>query len=60
MPLTTARGTSYVISGPSRLSFLKNGPYYDVNRGVEPDYVISSYERFYDREALAEYIRSLY
>ena len=60
MPLTTAWGTSYVISGPSRLSFLKNGSYYDVDRGVEPDYVISSYERYYDREALVEYIHSLY
>ena len=60
LPLTTAWGTSYVISGPERISFMKNGSYYDVDKGVEPDYVISSYERFYDREALAEYIRNLY
>ena len=60
LPLTTAWGTSYVTSSPNRLSFLKNGSYYDVDKGVEPDYVISSYERYYDREALAEYIRSLY
>ena len=60
LPLTTAWGTSYNTSGPNRLSFMKNGSYYDVDRGVEPDYVISSYERFYDREALAEYIRNLY
>ena len=25
-----------------------------------PDYVISSYDRYYDREALAEFIRNLY
>ena len=60
LPLTTAWGTSYVISGPERLSFLKNGSYYDVDRGVEPDYVISSYDRYYDREALVEYINHLY
>ena len=60
LPLTTAWGTSYLISGPNRLSFMKNGSYYDVDRGVEPDYVISSYDRYYDREALAEYINSLY
>ena len=60
LPLTTAWGTSYVTSGPIRLSFLKNGSYYDADRGVEPDYVISSYEHYYDREALVEYINSLY
>ena len=60
LPMTTAWGTSYVTSGPNRLSFLKNGAYYDVDKGVDPDYVISSYERYYDREALVEYINSLY
>ena len=60
LPLTTAWGTSYNISGPYRLSFMKNGSYYDVDRGVEPDYPISSYDRYYDREALVEYINSLY
>ena len=60
LPLTTAWGTSYITSSPNRLSFLKNGSYYDVDKDVDPDYVISSYERYYDREALAEYIRSLY
>ena len=60
LPMTTAWGTSYVTSSPNRLSFLKNGAYYDVDKGVDPDYVISSYERYYDREALVEYINSLY
>ena len=60
LSLTTAWGTSYVTSGPNHLSFLKNGSYYDVDKGVEPDYVISSYDRYYDREALVEYINSLY
>ena len=59
-PMATAWGTSYAISGPTRLSFMKNGAYYDIDRGVEPDYVISSFERYYDREALIEFIHSLY
>ena len=60
LPLTTAWGTSYNISGRYRLSFMKNGSYYDVDRGVGLDYPISSYDRYYDWEALAEYIRNLY
>ena len=59
-PMTTAWGTSYAISGPTRLSFMKNGAYYDIDRGVEPDYMISSFEHYYDREALIEFIHSLY
>ena len=58
--LTTAWGTSFQISGSKRISFLKNGAYYDVDRGVEPDFIIMSYENFYDREALANYIDSLF
>ena len=32
---------------------------YDVDRGAEPDYVLTSPEKFYDRTALTEYINSL-
>ena len=35
-------------------------PYYDVDQGVEPDYIIRNYENFYNREALTEYINSLF
>ena len=59
-PMTTAWGTSFQISGIKRLSFTKNGAFYDVDRGVEPDYIINSYDHFYDREALAGYINSLF
>ena len=57
---TTAWGTSYQYSSPKRLSFVKNGAYYDVDQGVEPDHVIDSYDHFYDREALTEFIHGLY
>lgn len=59
-PVATAWGTTMSISGPHRISFTKNGSYYDVDRGVEPDYIIRSYEHFYDREALAEYLNGLF
>ena len=59
-PMVTAWGTSFAISGPFRLSFLKNGSYYDVDQGVEPDYVIRSFDHYYDREALTAYIDGLY
>ena len=59
-PMTTAWGTSFAVSGPLRLSFMINGAYYDVDKGVEPDYVIRTYDHLYDREALTNYINSLY
>ena len=57
-PLSTAWGTSFQISGPSRLSFLKNGSFYDIDTGVAPDYTISQPSRFYDHEALTDYINN--
>ena len=57
---STAWGTSFRISSYNRLSFVKNGAYYDVDKGVEPDHVIDRYEHYYDREALTEYIHNLY
>ena len=57
---TTAWGASYQYSSPKRLAFVKNGSYYDVDKGVEPDHVIDSYANFYDRDALTEFIHGLY
>ena len=59
-PLSTAWGTFFQISGPSRLSFLKNGSFYDIDTGVSPDFVISQPQKFYDHEALVEYIHNIY
>ena len=58
--MTTMWGTSYRTSGPKRISFVKNGAYYDVDRGVEPDYIIRSYQHFFDRQALTDYINQLF
>ena len=57
---SSAWGSSFRISSPKRLSFLKNGSFYDIDRGAEPDYQISAPEKFYDRQALTDYINSLY
>ena len=57
---TTAWGTSFRYSSSKRLAFVKNGAYYDVDQGVEPDYIINDYAHFYDREALTEFIHGLF
>ena len=59
-PLSTAWGTFFQISGASRMSFLKNGSFYDIDTGVSPDYTISQPKNFYNREALTEFINNIY
>ncbi|MBQ6502830.1 MAG: S41 family peptidase [Flexilinea sp.] len=59
-PLSTAWGTFFQISGSSRMSFLKNGSFYDIDTGVTPDYTITKPNKFYDHEALTDYINNLY
>ncbi len=59
LPLTTAYGTLFRISGPSRLAFTKNGSFYDIDQGAEPDFTLAFPESFYDREALNETLNDL-
>lgn len=58
--VATAWGTYFEISSNKRMSFLKNGVFYDIDQGIEPDYPIARVEHFYDRAALTEYINGLY
>ena len=58
--MSTAWGTSYQLSGVKRLSFVKNGAYYDVDQGVTPDVTLTRKSTYYDREKLAEIINNLY
>ena len=58
-PISSAWGTSFRISSPRRLSFMKNGSFYDIDRGAEPDFVLTNPAVYYDREALTDYINSL-
>ena len=60
MPLSTADGTRFDISGNRRLGYMKNGAVYNIDQGVNPDYPISVKERFYDRKSLTDYINSIY
>lgn len=58
-PLCTAGGSRYQVSGYRMFSVMKNGSFYDVDRGADPDYFIGDVNRFYDRKELTEYINSL-
>ena len=57
--MATPWGSTYQISSSNRLSFAKNGSYYDVDKGVDPDYFIRDYSNFFDREALTEIISGI-
>jgi hypothetical protein len=41
------------------ISFVKNGAYYSVDQGAEPDFFIRDFDKFYDRNALTEIIHGL-
>ena len=58
-PVSSAWGTSFAISGPRRMSFLKNGAFYDVDRGADPDFVLPTPAQYYDRAALTDYLNSI-
>ena len=60
LPLSTAAGSSFQISSPNRMSYMKNGSYYDTDTGIDPDCLIVKPENFYDRKALTEYINQLF
>ncbi len=60
LPMSTAYGTSFNISSPKRMSYLKNGSYYDIDTGIEPDCYIVKPKNYYDREALTDYINQLF
>ena len=59
LPASTAWGTSFQISSNNVTSFLKNGSFYDIDRGAEPDFVLPTTEQYYDRAALTDYINSI-
>ena len=42
------------------MSYQKNGSYYDIDTGIEPDCYIVKPENYYDREALTDYINQLF
>ena len=60
MPMSSAWGTLCQISGTMRVSFVKNGSFYDTDRGVDPDVVLTKTDTFCNREKLTEIINGLY
>ena len=60
LPLSTADGTMFQISGYRRLSTVVNGSFIDVDKGAAPDFAIAKQENFYNRKALTKYINSLF
>ena len=56
---SSAWGTAFRLSGSHQLSFMKNGSFYDIDRGTEPDYVLTGPESYYDRASLTDFINSL-
>lgn len=58
-PCTTACGTMIQISGNTQISTVKNGSFYDIDKGIEPDFGIDKAETFYNREQLVDFINSL-
>ena len=57
--MSTAWGSMFQISGSLRMSFFKNGSFYDIDQGIEPDIYLTHISSFYDREALTEMINEL-
>ena len=59
LPCTTASGAIFAISGTYQISTVKNGSFYNIDRGVEPDFVVKNMDILYDRTRLVEYIHGL-
>lgn len=59
LPLSTADGNMFCISGHKKLSTVQNGIFYSVDQGVDPDFAVSDPAHLYDREYLTEYIHQL-
>ncbi len=59
LPVTSASGMIFQISGPLQVTTYTNGSLYGVDAGVEPHVRLNNAESFYDREALVEMIHGL-
>ena len=59
-PMTTAYGTVFQISAAHRMSFLKNGSFYDIDQGVDPDYYVDRIANLYNRAAMTDVINGLF
>ncbi len=58
--MTDADGSLFKLSAPYQISLTKNGAYYNVDQGVEPDYYVDRIENLYNRKKLTDYINGLF
>ena len=56
---TSASGAVFQLSSPMRFSFSKNGGFYDVDRGAEPDVFMKDMSNLYDRQYMNKFIADL-
>ena len=61
-PISLADGTVFRISGAKRLDYVKNGTFYSIDQGADPDFAISDLSFLYQngRADLVSYIDSLH
>ena len=57
--MSTADGNVFQLSSSLRANTIKNGIFYSVDTGVEPDVYIDKIEHLYDREYLTQLINNL-
>jgi hypothetical protein len=57
--MSTADGSFFRTSSNMQLSFMRNGSFYDVDQGVDPDYFIHDLSFLYDRQGMTDYINNL-
>ena len=58
LPCSSASGALFQISGTKQIALVRNGSFYNVDQGVEPDIPLTRIESFYDREGLVEMIHA--
>ncbi len=56
---SSASGAYFNLSGSWMFAVEKNGTFYNIDRGAEPDYHIGKIANFYDRNKLTNYINGL-
>ncbi len=59
LPCSTASGALFQISGSTQLSTVRNGSFYNIDQGIEPDIPLINVASFYDRPALVDYLKNL-
>ena len=59
LPCTSASGTVFRISGNKQLSIVRNGSFYNIDKGIDPDIELTKPESFYDRPALVDYLHRI-